>query len=574
MRRNLANGSELIPRAPSPPDYLPRTVIELVSELAARYQLASIRPLLEVCKESGERKDLSIAVLGRFKAGKSSFLNHLIGQDVLPVGGIPVTSVVTDVGFGAEDRAVVRFVGGHKVQIQVGDIRLYVAEAENPLNQKHVEAVSVRLAGLSRWPGLRFIDTPGLESAFAHNTEASIGWAPNVDVAVIAIGVDPALSAHDVELIEMLFRYTPRVAILLTKVDVLEEKQLEEVIDYVRRRLGGRFEQNIPIYPYSTRPGFERLKWDVEDKLLKQVAMDVASQRRAISNRKITTLLDDCEQYIRLTLKSAEMLDTERISLQKLLLVEQQFLADTRLEVKLIARHAAAGTRSAIERSLAPCEGRIHQTLLAAFDEHAHQLPHSFAKLLDAFSDWLYTALSSELLAISGAKRSEFIQPLADVQRQYQRVIQNFRDRLSDRTLALYGVPLKTTEPDVVPKAPKMPDVNIGRPFDHNWELLSPVLPMSVLRGAVFKRFRNRIADEVFKNLSRLTGQWQEIVTAAIFELQREAEKRMGELLPTVEELVSASSDSAPQIRADLDRLQAVAADVTSEDDRTEHKSL
>lgn len=138
----------------------------------------------------------------------------------------------------------------------------------------------------------------------------------------------------------------------------------------------------------------------------------------------------------------------------------------------------------------------------------------------------------------------------------------------------MYGVPLKTTEPDIVPKPPKMPDVNIGRAFDHNWELLSPVLPMPVLRRAVFKRFRNRIADEVFKNLSRLTGQWEEIVTSAIFELQREAEKRMEELLATVQGLVSANSDSAPRIRADIERLQAVSANLNSDNDRIERQSL
>ena len=541
-------------------------VTELVSDLGERYQLASIRPLLEVCKASGERTDLSIAVIGRFKAGKSSFLNHLIGQDVLPVGVIPVTSVVTDVGLGAEDRAIVRFAGGRKEEIPIRDVRLYVTEAENPLNRKHVEAVSVRLAALSRWPGLRFIDTPGLESAFAHNTEASIGWAPNVDVALIAIGVDPPLSAHDLALIEMLLRYTPRIAILLTKADVLEEKQLEEVIEFVRLQLASRFQQNIPIYPYSTRAGFERLKLGVEHKFLRHVATNVATQRRAISNRKLATLLGDCEQYLRLTLKSAEILDTERVTLQKQLSGERDSLADTRLEVKLIAKHAVAGTRSAVEGILAPYEKPTRGKLLAAFEEQARQFPTSFSRLLDAFNDWLHAALSDELLSISGAKRSEFIQPLADVQRQYQRLLQNFRDRLSDRTFALYGVPLKTTEPEIVPKPPKMPDVNVGRPFDHNWELLSPVLPMSVLRGAVFRRFRNRIEDEVFKNLSRLTSQWEEIVAGAIFELQREAEKRMEELLSTVQGLVSASSASAPQIRTDLERLAAVVAEINSQD--------
>jgi GTP-binding protein EngB required for normal cell division len=547
-------------------------VTELVSELAERYQLASIRPLLEVCKASAERTDLSIAVIGRFKAGKSSFLNHLIGQNVLPVGVIPVTSVVTDVGLGAEDRAIVRFADGRKVEIPVQDVRLYVAETENPLNRKHVEAVSVRIAALSRWPGLRFIDTPGLESAFAHNTEASIGWAPNVDVALVAIGVDPPLSVHDLALIEMLLRYTPRIAILLTKADVLEEKQLEEVIEFVRGQLASRFQQNIPIYPYSTRPGFERLKRDLEDTLLKHVATDLTSQRRAISSRKMVTLLGDCEQYLRLTLKSAEMLDSERVTLQKQLSDERKSLADTRLEVKLIAKHAMALARSTVERTLAPYEKPTRRKLLDVFEEESNQLPNSFARLLDAFSDWLHTALSSELLSISAAKRSEFIQPLADVQRQYQRALQNLRDRLSDRTFAIYGVPLKTTEPEIVPKPPKTPDVNIGRAFDHNWELLSPVLPMSLLRGAVFRRFRNRIADEVFKNLSRLTSQWEEIVTGAILELQREAEKRMEELLETVQGLVSASNDSAPQIRADLKRLEAVVAEMR-QDDRDEEQN-
>lgn len=540
-------------------------VVELVSELAERYQLTSLRPLLEVSRSSTERSDLSVAVLGRFKAGKSSFLNDIIGRNVLPVGVIPVTSLVTDVAFAPNDGSTVRFATGREVQIPVDDVHSYVSEAENPLNRKQVESVSVRLRSLSRWPNLHFIDTPGLESAFAHNTEAALGWTPQVDIALVAIGVDPPLTAQDLVLIESLFRYTPRVGILLTKIDLLEQNQLSEVIEYVRSQLAARFDQKTPLYPYSTRPGYEEFKYRFEENLLNHVAADITLERRAISQRKMVTLLNDCEQYVRLTLRSAEMLDTERFTLQKQLLTEQESLADTRLEIGLIARHAAAGTRSAIERVLGPSEKKIREKLLEAFDEHSKQLPNSLAKLLDAFDDWLQAALSIELQSLSAARRSEFIQPLADVQRQYRRVLQNFRDRLSERTHTLYGVPLKTTESEIEPRPPKTPDVKIGKAFDHNWELLSPVTPMSLLRGAVFRRFRNRIAGEVFKNLSRLTSQWEEIVNSAIFELQREAEKRMQDLLATVDALVSASSDSAPQIRADLERLRAALAAIQEE---------
>jgi len=56
-----------------------------------------------------------------------------------------------------------------------------------------------------------------------------------------------------------------------------------------------------------------------------------------------------------------------------------------------------------------------------------------------------------------------------------------------------------------------------------------------------------------------LTSQWEDIVTSAILGLQREAERRLVDLLSTVQTLVSASSEGAPEIRRDLERLQVMA---------------
>jgi GTP-binding protein EngB required for normal cell division len=533
--------------------------LELVSLFADRYRLASIQPLLDICKQTRQDTTLSVAVLGRFKAGKSSFINDLIGSDVLPVGVIPVTSVVTEIAYGPHDGATVRFGDGRALEIGLEDVRLYVSESENPYNRKHVSTVSARVSSLSAWADLRFIDTPGLERAFAHNSEASLGWLPNVDVALVAIGVDPPLSEHDLDLIRTLFRYTPRIAILLTKVDIVQSAQLREVIHYIKDQLKTKFDQEIPVYPYSIRSGFELFRRDLVHHFLRQVAGDVGLQRRRIPQRKLSTLLRDCEQYIELTLKSAEMLDTERTTLVRQFSAEKTALADTQLEIQLIARHAIGGTRTAIEKALAPTEDIIRQRILRAFEESSAQLPPSFAQTTETFTNWLHDHLTKELVATSGSKRPEFVRPLTDVQRQYQRVPQNFRERLSDQTLLLFGVPLVTTEPEIVLKPPKAPDVNVGRLFDHNWELLSPLLPMSLLRAAVYRRFRRKIGSETFKNLSRLTSQWEEIITSAILGLQREADRRLVELLTTVQTLVSTSSEGAPEIRNHLERPQVLA---------------
>jgi hypothetical protein len=66
----------------------------------------------------------------------------------------------------------------------------------------------------------------------------------------------------------------------------------------------------------------------------------------------------------------------------------------------------------------------------------------------------------------------------------------------------------------------------------------------------------------VYKNLSRLTSQWEEIVNGAIAQLQREAERRIEDLVSTVDRLTSMPTSEASVIRDDLGRLDAIAREI------------
>ncbi|HUO31042.1 MAG TPA: dynamin family protein, partial [Bryobacteraceae bacterium] len=83
--------------------------VELVNELAQRYQISALSGLLATTRAAVEQSEIPVAVMGRFKAGKSSFLNDLIGREILPAGVIPVTSVVTEIGYGPRESATVHF---------------------------------------------------------------------------------------------------------------------------------------------------------------------------------------------------------------------------------------------------------------------------------------------------------------------------------------------------------------------------------------------------------------------------------------------------------------------------------
>src|SRR5262249_14151988 len=209
--------------------------LDAVGEICNRYQIVALEDFLESCRSFAEEKLLNVAVLGRFKAGKSTLLNHLLGRPLLPVGVVPVTTVVTEIQEGPRERAEVHFLDGHVEDISVNQIAEFIAETQNPENAKQVSLVRVELPSMERYRGIRFVDTPGLESVLEHNTDASMSWLPNVGLALVAVGVDPPLSQHDVELIRNLNRYTPNVSLLLTKVDVLDEHEQAQVQDFVKK---------------------------------------------------------------------------------------------------------------------------------------------------------------------------------------------------------------------------------------------------------------------------------------------------------------------------------------------------
>ncbi len=75
--------------------------VERVEGICRRFRIDSLAPQLAACEGMlGDGGVVDVAVLGQFKAGKSSFLNGLIGRAIVPVDVLPSTAVVTRIGYG------------------------------------------------------------------------------------------------------------------------------------------------------------------------------------------------------------------------------------------------------------------------------------------------------------------------------------------------------------------------------------------------------------------------------------------------------------------------------------------
>ena len=548
-------GSGPFPSAP--PDASLPAALDLAAEVAERYGIAALSGLLAGARAAMGREGIAVAVLGRFKAGKSSFLNHFIGRAVLPVGVVPVTAAVTELRYGPRERATVHGLDGASRSVPLDRIAAYISEKENPENALQVARIAVELPELGRFAGLQFVDTPGLESALAHNTRTSLDWLPQVGLALVTVSVDPPLSERDLDLLRSLSRYTPKALVLLTKADLLGEGELAEVVEFVRAQLARHLPATPQVFPYSTRPGFERFRLALEEALLANTLGDLAGERRSILSRKVETLLGEAAAYLTLSLRAAERVESERQALRRQVVGDRESLDDVKSHIRLLVRDAAAGARTLVSRHLETHHGELERALLQAFEREFPRWGASLAAMLAGFEAWLEQGLRERLAAVSARDREVFLRPFQGVRRQAFRALQEFRDRLSERTLEAFGVPLRTTETEIAVAEPAAPDIRIGRVFDRSWELLSPVLPVWAIRGVVRRHFERRIGYLVEQNLSRLSTQWEEGIHGALRAVEQEAGRRLEELVGTVGRLLEMGDDRAPQIRADLQRLDA-----------------
>ena len=181
-----------------------------------------------------------VACVGQFKRGKSTLLNALVGDPILPTGVAPVTTVVTLLRHGPRRTARVRLAGADWREIDPAELADYVTEAQNPENEKGVDAVEVFLPSPLLASGMCLVDTPGIGSVFAGNTQVTREFVPHVDAALVVLGADPPISGEELALVQEVTRHTAHLVLVLNKADRLSAAERAEARWFTERVLAER----------------------------------------------------------------------------------------------------------------------------------------------------------------------------------------------------------------------------------------------------------------------------------------------------------------------------------------------
>jgi GTP-binding protein EngB required for normal cell division len=275
------------------------SVLAALERVIADQGLVEFRPALDTALARLEDQRFEIAVFGRVSSGKSSLLNHLLGQPVLPVGVTPITAVPTRVMHGTTAEVEVQFADRRPERTGLERLHEFVTEQDNPANAKHVTRLVVRVPARRLSDGIVFVDTPGLGSLATSGAAETLAYLPRCDLGVVLIDAAATLTPDDVATVHRLNDAAIPAMVIMSKADLLDAPDLERAQLYAGDQLSRDLGVRIGVHAVSVMPSHQRLldTW-IDDELRPLLARHRELARQSVQ-RKIGALRTGVEATLR-----------------------------------------------------------------------------------------------------------------------------------------------------------------------------------------------------------------------------------------------------------------------------------
>lgn len=188
-------------------------------------------------------KPMRVAIIGQFSSGKSTFLNALLGQEILPSGITPVTAKVCEIVYGEEVRLEIHY----KNNVVMNKPISYLNEVDEVENLKI--AFYRLFVPLELLKTVSFLDTPGFNSQNESDTETTNSILESVDGIIWLTLIDNVGKNSEKEILQTYVkRYSNKSLCVLNQKDRLKNsKEIETSIEYAKRAFDGFFEKVVAI---------------------------------------------------------------------------------------------------------------------------------------------------------------------------------------------------------------------------------------------------------------------------------------------------------------------------------------
>jgi small GTP-binding protein len=220
-----------IPPSGAPGDWT-SILTRLDRHARALHALESTAKVAELAVERS--RPVRVAIVGEFNAGKSTFINAVMGADVAPTGVLPTTATLHHLRYAPDPFARIQFYEGDVKERIVPSSELREAlKGADTGNVKRVE-ILMPIASLTR---VEILDTPGFNAPDQRHTEAARSAFEEADAAIWLLDAGQPLKQSERRILEEAKTAKLPVQILVNKADRLRPDDLAKVMATVAESL-------------------------------------------------------------------------------------------------------------------------------------------------------------------------------------------------------------------------------------------------------------------------------------------------------------------------------------------------
>jgi small GTP-binding protein len=199
-------------------------LLERLSDALARYPAAE-EDQVAVKRAAEHLVSLFLLVIvGEFNAGKSAFVNALVGAEVMPEGVTPTTSVINLLRYGTE-----------------------------PAVTMQADGVIVREYPAPFLDEITIVDTPGTNAIIREHEQLTQQFVPRSDMVLFVTSADRPFTESERAFMASIRDWGKKIVVVINKVDLLrDETSAAEVTEFVRENIERLLGFSPDVFPVSS----------------------------------------------------------------------------------------------------------------------------------------------------------------------------------------------------------------------------------------------------------------------------------------------------------------------------------
>ncbi|NDJ86903.1 MAG: GTP-binding protein [Chloroflexi bacterium] len=172
-----------------------------------------------------------VVIVGEFNAGKSTFVNALLGDELLPTGITPTTDMIELIRHGQEKK-------------------------QQPA-EKHADVVREWTHPNTGSPGVVIVDTPGTGSVFLKHERIAKQFLSRSDLVLFLLSAKKAFAQTERLYLELARDYGKKIILVLNQVDLLDRQERKEVEAFVKQQVSELVNLDPPIFGVSAKKALQ-----------------------------------------------------------------------------------------------------------------------------------------------------------------------------------------------------------------------------------------------------------------------------------------------------------------------------